>query len=211
MRALPARRIASSAFCVTLLLGIAGPAAVAADHDSARDARASAAQAPVPGADTLAPPVGALGLLGGVLKPVTDLLDSVLKADKGRLPADDATKLADAVKKAIAKASATNPTTLPAAVPATPTLQRPKADGRPAVKAPADLRADALAALQKSVDALVKEAKSGNAASVDKAAPAVVQDLVNVVAATVLGGGTPAPNLEGLPALSRTSRTGSGG
>ncbi|WP_234048425.1 hypothetical protein [Streptomyces liliifuscus] len=285
MRALPARRIAAPALCATLLLGIAGPAAVAADHDSTRDARSIAAQAPVPGADALLAQVKSLGDVGGVLKPVTDLLDAVLKADNGQLPAADAAKLADAVKAAIAKASAAAPAagsltppvkaerdqavptapptpTAPAApatpavpttpakpatpdavtspvepvapatpttpakpavpatpvtpvtpvappaalpevpkLPAAPALPLPKDAQRAAAEIPLDLKADALKALQAAVDSLVKAATSGDVAGVAAAALAVVTGLVNVVVATVLGGGLPAANLPGLPKL----------
>ncbi|MFD3376061.1 MULTISPECIES: hypothetical protein [unclassified Streptomyces] len=282
MPALPARRIAAPALCATLLLGIAGPAAVAADHDSTRDARSIAAQAPVPGADALLAQVKSLGDVGGVLKPVTDLLDAVLKADNGQLPAADAAKLADAVKAAIAKASAAAPAagaltppvkaereqavptappapatpavpTAPAkpatpdavtspvepvapSAPATPTtpakpaapatpvtpvtpvappaalpevpklpaapaLPQPKNAERAAAEVPLDLKADALKALQAAVDSLVKAATSGDVAGVAAAALAVVTGLVNVVVATVLGGGLPAANLPGLPKL----------
>ncbi|MBV1939580.1 hypothetical protein KUF83_23895 [Streptomyces sp. BV286] len=137
MRALPARRIATSALCATLLLGITGPVAVAADHGSTSDARPIAAQAPVPGADALLAQVKSLGDVGGVLKPVTDLLDAVLKADNGQLPAADAAKLADAVKDAIAKVTA--------AAPAAPVAPPVKTPAEPAVpSAPAVPNAPAL-------------------------------------------------------------------
>ncbi|MEU0641865.1 hypothetical protein [Streptomyces umbrinus] len=291
MRALPARRIAAPALCATLLLGIAGPAAVAADHDSTRDARSIAAKAPVPGADALLAQVKSLGDVGGVLTPVTDLLNAVLKADNGQLPAADAAKLADAVKAAIAKASAAAPAagaltppvkaerdqavptapptptapakpaapTAPAVpsvpakpavpavpdtatspvvpstpatpttpakpaapatpvtpvtpvappaalpevpkLPAAPALPMPSGAERAVAEVPLDLKADALKALQAAVDSLVKAATSGDVAGVAAAALAVVTGLVNVVVATVLGGGLPAANLPGLPKL----------
>ncbi|WP_306453553.1 hypothetical protein [Streptomyces sp. Tue6028] len=84
MRALPARRIASTALSATLLLGIAAPAAIAADGDSSRG-NSHAAAAPAPGADALLAQVQSLADIGGVPGPVTDLLNAVLKADNGRL------------------------------------------------------------------------------------------------------------------------------
>ncbi|MFJ2826931.1 hypothetical protein ACIPC1_04885 [Streptomyces sp. NPDC087263] len=237
MRALPARRIASSALCATLLLGIAAPAAVAADSDSARG-RTSAAAAPVPGADALLAQVQSLADIGGVLKPVTDLLDAVLKADNGQLSADQAATLGQAVKDAIAKLTAAVPVTPPVAVPdapavpaapalpATPAVPAlPAAPALPAVPAlpknagdqdddkapgasgsraaaPADLKADALAALQKAVDTLLAAVTSGDPAGVVPAATAVVTGLVNLIVAVVLGGGLPVPDLPGLPSLS---------
>lgn len=118
MRALPARRIASSALCATLLLGIAAPAAIAADSDSARGR--SAAAAPVPGADALLAQVQSLADIGTVLTPVTDLLNAALKADDGQLSADQAATLGQAVKDAIAKLTAVAPVTPPVSVPEVP-------------------------------------------------------------------------------------------
>ncbi|MET7696678.1 hypothetical protein [Streptomyces sp. NPDC005485] len=235
MRVLPVRRLASSALCASLLLGIAGPAAMAADSDSTR-ARTHAA-APVPGADALLAQVQSLGNIGAVLTPVTDLLNAALKADNGQLSADQATQLGQAVKDAIAKVTAAAPVTPPvalpqtpgtsttsttpatSALPATPTLPAAPAlpalpglksaerdaaseDGKaPRAAAPADLKGDALAALQKSVDTLLKAVTSGDPTQLVPAATAVVTGLVNVVVAVVLGGGLPVPNLPGLPAL----------
>ncbi|MFS8197230.1 hypothetical protein ACLVWQ_00950 [Streptomyces sp. CWNU-52B] len=235
MRALPVRRLATSALCATFLLGIAGPVAVAAGHDSAPGARAVTAQAPVPDADALLAQTQSLGSVAGVLRPVTDLLAAVLKADNGQLPAADSAKLADAVKEAVAKATAAAPAapavpqappqTLPSttpnkpnepkapgtpsgpvappstlpALPGAPALPAPQDDAEP-VAAP-DLRADALKALQGSVDALVEAASGGDAAAVKTASTAVVTKAVNFVAAVAVGGGLPAPTLPGLPGL----------
>ncbi|WP_327695026.1 hypothetical protein [Streptomyces sp. NBC_00459] len=295
MRALPARRIASTALCATLLLGIGAPAALAADGDAARERGHAASRAPVPNADALLAQVKSLGDLGGVLKPVTDLLAAVQKADNGQLPLDEATKLVDAVKAAIAAATAaapatppvalpvtpevpatpalpaapeipaapalpvtpevpaTLPVTLPATpeVPATPALptapEVPAAPALPAApevpaapalpvtpevpappatpvlpakpalppaatlpmslkngkagKGPLDIVGDALAALQKSVDTLLTAVTSGDVANVGPAVTGVLTSLVGFVAATLLGGGLPAPDLAGLPPL----------
>ncbi|MFG2500401.1 hypothetical protein ACGFSB_19570 [Streptomyces sp. NPDC048441] len=213
MRALPARRLATSALCATLLLGTAGPV-IAAENNSPHGSAQEAARAPVPGADALLAQAKTLGDAGGVLKPVTDLLTAVLNADDGKLPAADATKLGDAVKDAIATASAAAPKA--PALPETPALPKtpaapdtaalPEAPALPGTlsddaKAPADLKGDALKALQSAVDALVKAATAGDVAAVAKQAPVVLTSLVNFVAATLLGGGLPAPDLAGLPAL----------
>jgi hypothetical protein len=115
MRVLPVRRLAVSAVCATLLLGVTAPAVLAADAGSAPERARSAA--PVPGADALQAQLKGLGDLGGVLQPVTDLLDAVLKADDGRLSADRAAELGKAVRDAIGKARASAPATPPAAVP----------------------------------------------------------------------------------------------
>ncbi|MER5875646.1 hypothetical protein ABT119_06920 [Streptomyces sp. NPDC001910] len=208
MRALPARRIATSALCATLLIGIAAPASMAADSDLPRGH--SHAAAPVPGADALLAQTKTLGDISGVLAPVTALVDAALKADNGQLPADQATKLGQAAKDAIAKVAAAAPVAPPAAVPAVPAVPPvalpavppvSKNAERPRALAAADVKADALTALQTAVDSLVKAVTSGDAASVVPAATVVVTGLVNFVVATVLGGGLPAPNLPGLPAL----------
>lgn len=224
MRALPARRIASTGLCVTLLLGIGASAALSADGDAARERGHAASQAPVPNADALLAQVKSLGDLGGTLQPVTDLLKAVLKADNGQLPLDEATKLVDGVKAATTLASGTAPVVPPVAppvalpttpavpvtpaVPTTPalptatasTLPMPLNDGK-AVKGPFDIKADALAELQKSVDTLLTAVTSGDAANVVPAVRGVVTSLVGLVAATLLGSGLPAPDLAGLPPL----------
>ncbi|MFF4038987.1 hypothetical protein [Streptomyces sp. NPDC001816] len=51
MRVLPVRRLASTTLCAALLVGIAGPAAVAAD--SARERTHAGSHSAVPGADAL--------------------------------------------------------------------------------------------------------------------------------------------------------------
>ncbi|MFD0412897.1 hypothetical protein [Streptomyces sp. NPDC127108] len=210
MRALPVRRIATTFLCTALLLGTAGPVYAATHDDTAREAAAAAPQVPLPGADALLGQVKALGDIGGVLTPVTDLLNAVLKADNGQLPAADAAKLGDAVKAAIAKVTAAAPVPVPvpaAGLPQVPTTPQLPATpqlplgGAPAAKAPMDLKGDALAALQKAVDSLLKAVTAGDPAAVVPAVTAVVTGLVNVVVATVLGGGLPVPNLPGLPAL----------
>jgi hypothetical protein len=124
MRALPARRLASAAVSATLLIGIAAPAAVAVDHESKRERALAAASAPVPGADALLGQVKTLGDLGAVLKPVTDVLNTVLNAGEGISP-EQATQLLDTVKSAIAGVTAAAPVPVPntpltPADPATP-------------------------------------------------------------------------------------------
>ncbi|MZD04588.1 hypothetical protein GTW43_05755 [Streptomyces sp. SID5785] len=191
MSAFPVRPLAGTLLCASLLIGAAAPV-LAAGPATEPASRTDVASAPVPGADALLAQTKTLHDTGGVLTPVTELLDAVLKADDGKLSAADATKHADAVKAAIAAAAAKAP-----AAPSTPDAAAlPKA-----AKAPADVKSDALAALQSAVDALLKSATAGDPAAVATQAPVVVTGLVNVVAATLLAGGLPAPNLPGLPAL----------
>ncbi|MFG2649046.1 hypothetical protein [Streptomyces sp. NPDC048436] len=224
MRALPVRRIAATALCTTLLLGAAGPV-VAAENDTPGGSAQEAVRAPVPKATELLAQAKTLGDIGGVLTPVTELLTAALKADGGKLPAADATKLADAARKAIAGAGAAKAPAAPAvpegqavpeaqalpetpAVPAAPKAELPaaplpKGPSSDIVAAP-DPKADALKELQTAVDALTKAATAGDATAVGKQAPIVLTGLVNVVTATVLAGGLPAPKLAGLPALPTT-------
>ncbi|MFI9769319.1 hypothetical protein ACIHJG_20970 [Streptomyces sp. NPDC052415] len=252
MRALPARRIASSALCATLLLGIAGPAAMAAD-DSAHERTHAASHAPVPGAEALLGQVESLSDVGGVLTPVTDLLNNVLKADDGQLSAAEAEKLGTIAKDAIAMVASAVPAAQVPAAPATPTApaaptapdtaaapstpavptapdapSTPAAPATPAAsalpvapslpaapptlstsddskvpptQAPGDLVKDALAALQKGVDELLGAVTAGDVTKVTSAVTGLVKDLVNMLAATSLGGKLPAPDLAGLPQL----------
>ncbi|MDG9690628.1 hypothetical protein QC281_10955 [Streptomyces sp. DH17] len=225
---LPARRIATTALTAGLLIGLSGPAVMAADGDSVRERTHAASRAPLPDAEELQSQVGSLAGLGGVLTPVTDLLNAVLKADNGRLPAEEADELAAAVKEALAEAdaadadeAATAPgTTTPGTTtPGTSTPAQPPVVTAPEAGAPVtlpapvtaqsgdgaqaatDLTAAAHAALQVRIDALLKATTSGTAAQVSPAVENVVTGVVNVVAATLVGGGLPAADLAGLPAL----------
>ncbi|WP_336114428.1 hypothetical protein [Streptomyces sp. PTD9-10] len=127
MRVLPVRRLASTTLCAALLVGIAGPAAVAAD--SARERTHAGSHPAVPGTDALLAQVRSLRNADPVLNPVVDLLDQSLQ--KGRLTPDEARRLGDAAKAAIAKAAAAAPTT-----PASPTTPAaPTAPASPATPA----------------------------------------------------------------------------
>lgn len=225
---LPARRIATTALTAGLLIGLSGPAVMAADGDSVRERTHAASRAPLPDAEELQSQVGSLAGLGGVLTPVTDLLNAVLKADNGRLPAAEADELAAAVKEALAEADAadaddaatapgtTTPgTTTPGtSTPAQPPVVTAPEAGNPVTlpapvtaqsgdgaQAATDLTAAAHAALQVRIDALLEATTSGTAAQVSPAVENVVTGVVNVVAATLVGGGLPAADLAGLPAL----------
>jgi hypothetical protein len=86
--------------------------------------------------------------------------------------------------------------------PATlPTLSKFDDAKAPAAQAPADLVGDALAALQKGVDSLLAAVTAGDVGKVTSAVTGLLTDLVDVVAATLLGGKLPAPTLAGLPQL----------
>ncbi|GAA3161329.1 hypothetical protein GCM10010451_06640 [Streptomyces virens] len=115
MRALPARRIALGACCAALLVGITGPTAMAAD--AAREHTRAVSS------DTLLAQVGNLDAHEHELTPVVDLLKAVLEADGGQLPPDEARRLGEAAKEALADAVAKSQataarTTVPSAPPA---------------------------------------------------------------------------------------------
>ncbi|WP_433918781.1 hypothetical protein OIE50_19960 [Streptomyces canus] len=219
MRGLPARCIASCALCAALLVAVAGPTAAA-----------SRGPVPVPHADALRPQVEALAELGGVLTPVTDLLNTVLKADNGQISAEQAAELGDAVKDAIAKiteetsaAAVTLPATGTTTTPSTTTgssttgssttipsllltlIQHGDVGAR-SVKAPADLLDDAIDALEKAIDDLLTAVTSGEATQVESTLPAVISGLVDAVAATMLDTELPAPDLAGLSSLPGSSQ-----
>ncbi|MFD8154152.1 hypothetical protein ACFV28_25835 [Streptomyces sp. NPDC059720] len=203
---LPARRIATTALCATLLLGVAGPAAMAADTAPDRERARTATRAPVPDADATLEQVQALGGLGGVLTPVADLLTAVLEADGGQLPPSQAAELGTGVKDAIAQAAAASGQTAPATGTATPGSPLPQASTLPApvdgrTEVPEGLEAEALAALAKATDVLVTAVTSGDTSGVTPAVDQVVNGLVNTVAATLVGSELPAPDLAGLSSL----------
>ena len=78
MRGLPVRRLASTALCASLVLGVAAPTAFAADGLAPE--RTAASKAPLPNADALLAQTKSLGDLGSLLTPVTDLVNAVLAA-----------------------------------------------------------------------------------------------------------------------------------
>ncbi|MFF4268965.1 hypothetical protein [Streptomyces sp. NPDC001536] len=229
MRALSARRLASAAVTATFLIGITAPAAVAVDNESKRERIEEAAKAPLPGVDGLLAQTKTLGDLGGLLAPVTDVLNTVLKADDGQISPEQATQLLDALKAAIAKILAVAPvpvplptdspaTTTPTTPPATTTPDAPLPVPLPALPLPADKSgadskapaadskapsadavSDALTALQTAVSDLLAAATSGDPTAVVPAATKVVSALLNAILALLLGGGLPLPLPVDLP------------
>ncbi|PZH14932.1 hypothetical protein C1I97_09335 [Streptomyces sp. NTH33] len=159
MRVLPARRIASGALCAALLVGIAGPVAMAADPARERG-HAASPDAPLPSAGALRAQARELRTAGSDLTPVADLLNAALEEDGGRLSAARARKLGDAAKRALAKSPKTSRTSkrpetsrtskAPAASAA------PKASHATAERRAADVTDDTLDAMEKDIDSLVE-------------------------------------------------------
>ncbi|MEU0386320.1 hypothetical protein [Streptomyces chartreusis] len=160
MCALPARRIASSALCAALLVGITGPVAMAAD--SARGHAHVAPDSRLPGADARLAQIAKLNW--GELTPVADLLNAVLRSN-GRLPAAEARRLGAEAKAALAEAAAQDERT-----PVTPTVVLWPAPALPALPAlvpevperrAADPVTDLLDLVLGAVDSLLEAITSG--------------------------------------------------
>ncbi|MGW2028663.1 hypothetical protein [Streptomyces sp. NPDC001356] len=129
MRDLPVRRLASAALCASVLVGITGPAALAADPSRGHDRAASRAPVQAVQKEKLLARARALGAARPELAPVVDLLSRSL--EKGSLPAAEAGRLGEAAKQAVLKA-ATDPK--PAA-PTAPAQATPTASSAPAASA----------------------------------------------------------------------------
>lgn len=159
MRVLPARRLASSALCAALLVGIAGPAATAADLGRERGHAASPDARP-PTAGTLRDQVRKPDAAGDALTPVADLLNTALRTDGGRPPAAEVRKLGDAAKRALAdavekaEAAETTEAARKAEAPAAPAV--PKASHTAPERRAADATDDTLDTVQRDIDNLVE-------------------------------------------------------
>lgn len=210
MRGLPVRRIASTALCATLVLGISGPAAMAADGAAAHERKVASSNTPVAGTDALLAQAQGLGELGTVLTPVANLLNTVLKAEDGQLTAEQATELGDAVKAAVAKITAATPATPvtpatpatpadPEAEPADPAAEvpaKPEVPADPAAEVPAK-PADPAAAVP------AKPAVPADPAVVLPAKPAVPADSAVVLPAKPAAPADAAAALPAKPVLSK--------
>ncbi|MCD2464737.1 hypothetical protein MBT42_14350 [Streptomyces sp. MBT42] len=117
MRPLATRRITALAISAVITLGTAGPAIAGEHHPTTAAERA--ARAPLPDVAALLTQAEALGELGSVTTPVTELVTAALKADSGQLPAADAEALKAEIAAAVEEAKATAPAPLPDA-PVTP-------------------------------------------------------------------------------------------
>ncbi|WP_318203472.1 hypothetical protein [Streptomyces sp. SCL15-4] len=128
MRDLPVRRLASTVLCASVLVGITGPVALAADTAGEHGRTASRASVPAAEKDRLLTRARALGRTHPELGPVAELLSRSL--EEGRLPAGEAARLGEAAKEAITRAAGTAGVPRPVA-PAEPAAQPQPA---PAVK-----------------------------------------------------------------------------
>ncbi|WP_329382613.1 hypothetical protein OG625_19810 [Streptomyces sp. NBC_01351] len=108
-----------AALCVTLLA--ASPGLAGAANAPERPPVAVAGKA-IPGTEALLAQVQSLGAVGGLLKPVTDLLSAVLKSPDGKIPEADLAALKEKIDTALADVKKTLPPApaLPVPVPEAP-------------------------------------------------------------------------------------------
>lgn len=206
-----------AALCATLLA--ASPGLAAAAHAPERPP-AAAAKPSIPGTEALLAQVQSLGAVGGLLKPVADLLADVLKSPDGKIPEADLAEHQEKVGQALAGLTKSLPPApaLPVPAPELPVpapelpVQPPVVLPAPALPAPAlpvakskagvprDLVSDAVDRLKASVDALVKAAGPCGCSTDAKAKVTdVVTNLVATLVALLTGAGL--PGLPGLPPL----------
>ncbi|MFD9405726.1 hypothetical protein ACFWBN_01715 [Streptomyces sp. NPDC059989] len=116
-----------AALCVSLLA--ASPGLAGAANAPERPPAPVAGKA-VPGAEALLAQVQSLGALGGLLKPVTDLLAAVLKSPDGKIPEADLAALKEKVDAALAELKKSLPPApaLPLPVPAPDLPVKPPVD-----------------------------------------------------------------------------------
>ncbi|WP_381565388.1 hypothetical protein [Streptomyces eurythermus] len=210
MRVLPARRLASTVLCASVLAGLTGPVALAADAAGEHGRTASRAFVPAAEKERMLAQAEALGRTHPELSPVADLLSRSL--EPGRLPADEARRLGEAAKEAVVKAAASRPAqsaqpatgTKPAA-PAAPMTARHAHVGAPMAR---DVLGDALGALVTAIENLVKavtdQAATDQAATDQAATDEAVTDQTAAdqtaadQAATTDDSGQQLPSLDGL-------------
>lgn len=195
MRPLATPRLTALAISAVLTLGAAGPAAAGEHHPSTAADRA--ARAPLPEAAALLTQAEALGELGSVTTPVTELVAAALKADSGQLPAADAealkTKIAAAVEQAKDAAPAPLPDTPAPDVPVTPpelpaTPPAPELPVTPpAVETPVGLPVKPPVTLPVAAGAKAATAKAAPADVVDDALATVEKAVAGLLAAVTSG------------------------
>lgn len=182
MRPLASPRLTALAISAALTLGMAGPAV--ADQLPPSRAADPVAHSSLPDAGALLAQTKALGDVGAVTTPVTELVTAALKADDGQVPAADADALKAKIQAAVDQAKETVPAPLPE-TPATPELPvtPPAADlpvTPPAVEAPA-----APPAVETPAGLPVKPPVTLPVAAGAKAAQAAPADLVDDALASV--------------------------
>ncbi|CAM5516185.1 hypothetical protein SAVIM338S_03864 [Streptomyces avidinii] len=129
-----------AALCLTLLAASPGLAGAAS---GAGKPPATVAEKAIPGTEDLLKQVQSLGSVGGLLKPVADLLAAVLKSPDGKLPEADLAAFKEKIDAAVAELKKTLPAAPAVPVPVPP-VDAPKLPVEPpklpvdAPKLPAD-------------------------------------------------------------------------
>ncbi|MFE6816421.1 hypothetical protein [Streptomyces sp. NPDC057677] len=190
MRPLATRRITALAISAVITLGTAGPAIAGEHHPTTAAERA--ARAPLPDVAALLAQAEALGELGSVTTPVTELVTAALKADSGQLPAADAEALKAEIAAAVEEAKATAPAPLPEAPvtpPSTGLPVTPPAADLPVTPPAADLPVTPPVTLPAAADAKAAWAgKTAAPADVVDDALATVEKAVAALLAAVTSG-----------------------
>ncbi|MEU3410478.1 hypothetical protein ABZ760_04265 [Streptomyces sp. NPDC006658] len=166
MRDLPVRRLASTVLCASVLVGITGPVALAADTAGEHGRTASRVSVPAAEKDRLLTRARALGRTHPELGPVVELLSRSL--EEGRLPAGEAGRLGEAAKEAIVRAAGT----AGAQSPAAPVTVRHASAGAPMAR---DVLDDTIGGLLTAIDELVKSI-TDEAAAAQAAADQITAD-----------------------------------
>ncbi|MET8508868.1 hypothetical protein ABZV60_30175 [Streptomyces sp. NPDC004787] len=194
MRPHASPRLTALAISAALTLGTAGPA-FADEHRPSRPATHAGVRAPLPDSATLLAQAKALGELGSVSTPVTELITAALKADDGQLPAADAAAFKAKIQTAVDEAKGAAPAPLPEA-PAVGTPVTPPAAEAPVtplaaetpVAPPAVVPPAASAATSPVTSALPTGARAAAPADVVGDALATVQKAVAELLAAVTSG-----------------------
>ncbi|GGU73422.1 hypothetical protein GCM10010275_05080 [Streptomyces litmocidini] len=187
MRPLATRHLTALAISAALTLGAAGPALADEHHPSSAADRAG--HAPLPDPAALLAQAEALGELGSVAAPVSELVTAALEADSGRLSATEVEGFKAEIATAVdeAKTAASLPATSAASLPAAPT----------------DVLSDTLGSVEKAVAALLATVTSGVGGLVPQVT-STLSSVVDLLLGTVLGG-LPAPGASTAPALPVTA------
>lgn len=137
-----------AALCLSLLA--VSPGLASATAEPAKPQAAVAGKA-IPGTEALLAQVQSLGGLGGLLKPVTDLLAAILKSPDGKLPEADLAAFKEKIDAALAELKKTLPAAPALPVPVPP-VDVPKLPVDPP-KLPVDVPALPVEAPKLPVDA----------------------------------------------------------
>lgn len=184
-------KTATIAIAAALTLGAAGTATAALATDGP-DQHVVTAPAQAPAAQQqLAQQVRILQRTDQAVKPVNNLLEAVIESRNGTLSQAQAEQHAQTVERALNRL-----------VREVRNLQADQAYQQNADQfASPRVTAKAADQVQRHVDKLIRQARAGHQARVQRQAQAVVKSEVNLMTSIVLGGQLPAPDMQGLPQI----------